>query len=332
MKEAKDIINAINGANRIVITSHRGADGDSVGSSLGLYQFIKALGKESVICHPDAAPEFLEWVKGDVLIHDFESEPDFVTEQIKNADLIFSLDYNGIGRLGSEMGELLAGADAKKIMIDHHLEPEDFADIMVSEPSVCSTSQLVCEFIESSGRSDLLNAEIGTPLYLGIVTDTGSFRYSSVSPRTHEIISKMLSAGVEHTPVHENTFDNNRIDKMKLRAHIIAERLELIEDLGVALISVTEEELERFNAIKGDTEGLVNQALSIEGANVAIFLRPQGEVVKISFRSKGDIAVNIIARDEFDGGGHKNAAGGVYVGDIESAISAMKEALPKYFK
>lgn len=331
MKEAKAIVELIKESNHIVITSHRGPDGDSIGCSMGLYQFIKALNKNAVICHPDACPEFLEWAKNGVLIHDYETEPEFVSDCMRDADLIFSLDYNGAGRLGDDMGDLLMKASAKKVMIDHHPNPENIFDITVSEPSVCSTSQLIFELIDGSGNLNLLNTDIGAPIYLGIMTDTGSFRFSSVTARTHEVLSKLLSAGVDQSAIHEQTFDNNRIDKMKLRAYIIAERMELIPEHHIALISVTEPELERFNYVKGDTEGLVNVALSIEGVNVAVFFMQKGADVKLSFRSKGDIAVNKIARDHFSGGGHVNAAGGIFHGKVNEAIDSFISAMPNYF-
>jgi len=331
MKEAKNIVEAIQAANNIVITSHRSPDGDSIGSSMGLYQFIRVLGKDADVCHPDPCPNFLEWAKAGVEILDFEDNESKVAEKLQNADLIFSLDYNGANRLGNEMGDLLLAANGKKVMIDHHLDPDDFADITVSESAVCSTSQLVYELIEASGNENLLSPAIGTPLYLGIMTDTGSFRYSSVTARTHEILAKFLNVGVKHTDVHENTFDNNRIDKLRLRSHIIAERLEIVEKFKIAIISVTEEELERFNFIKGDTEGLVNVALSLEGVEVAAFFSEKGGMTKISFRSKGEKAVNEIANDHFGGGGHKYAAGGISEGDAKTTISRFKSLLPDYF-
>ena len=331
MKEANKIVEAILTANNIVITSHRSPDGDSIGSSLGLYRFVEGLGRTADICHPDPCPNFLDWAKQGVDIVDFENNHSLVAEKMQDADLIFCLDYNGANRLGNEMGELLLAATGKKVMIDHHLNPDDFVDIAVSEPSVCSTSQLVFELIEASSNKNLLNAAIGTPLYLGIMTDTGSFRYSSVTARTHEILAELIGAGVKQSDVHEQTFDNNRIDKLRLRAHIIAERLELIKDYRVAIISVTEEELERFNFIKGDTEGLVNVALSIEGVDVAVFFAQKGNMTKISFRSKGEIAVNLIASQNFGGGGHRNAAGGISEGGLLATIDRFKTLIPSYF-
>lgn len=331
MREASKVIDLIKNAERIVITSHKSPDGDSIGSSLGLLRFIKSLGKEATVCHPDPSPDFLNWVKNEDKIIDFETNHEEVKTFLKNADLLFALDYNGASRLGEQMGELFSEAKGTKIMIDHHLNPDDFVDLAISEPAVCSTSQLIAELIVASGNSSLLNESIGTPLYLGIMTDTGSFRFSSVTSRTHELLALLLKAGVKQSDIHENTFDNNRLDKLRLRSYIIAERLEIIEQYGVAIISVTNEEKERFHYIKGDTEGLVNVALSIEGVKVAAFFVENEGVVKISFRSKGDIAVNVLSADHFNGGGHKNAAGGASYISLDETIEKFKSLVPKYF-
>jgi len=331
MREAKSIIELINNAKRIVITSHKSPDGDSIGSSLGLLRFIQALGHDAVVCHPDPCPDFINWVKENDAIIDFETYPDKVKEELDQSDLLFALDYNGAGRLGKEMGELFSAASGKKVMIDHHLDPDDFVDVVVSEPSVCSTSQLILELIVASGNEGLINESMGNPLYLGIMTDTGSFRFSSVTPRTHELLALLLKSGVKQSEIHENTFDNNRLDKLRLRSYIIAERLEILEDYGVAIISVTNKEKERFHHIKGDTEGLVNVALSIEGVKAAAFFVEGDDIIKISFRSKGDIAVNQLSADNFNGGGHKNAAGGASYVSLDETIAKFKSVVPKYF-
>lgn len=329
MKEANNIILEAEKARHIVITSHKSPDGDSIGSSLGLYRFLKSLGLHPTICHPDPCPVFLEWAKREDTIVDFESAEELVSKHLKQADLIFCLDYNGAGRLGNSMGDVLKEASAKKIMIDHHLHPEDIFDLAVSEPSVGSTSQLVFELIVASGNKDKITAEMVEPLYLGIMTDTGAFRFNSVNARTHEIIAEMLMTGLNHTAIHENTFDGNRMDKLRLRGYAVAEKLEVLPEFKVAIISLNEEELNRFNYIKGDTEGLVNVALSVEGVEMAVFFTEKDGKVKISFRSKGP-AVNELAADHFDGGGHKFAAGGISFEDLETTIARFKKVLPLY--
>lgn len=329
MNQANEILKSAREAEHVVITGHKSPDGDSIGSCLGLYRFLKSLGLNATICHPDPCPNFLEWAKRDDKIIDFESEEQSVRSSLAEADLIFCLDYNGAGRLGDEMGQELLKSGAKKIMIDHHLNPEDIFDIAVSQPEVGSTSQLIYELISASGNESKATAEMVEPLYLGIMTDTGSFRFDSVDARTHEIVSKILATGLNHTKIHENTFDGNRMDKLRLRGYAVAEKLEVLPEFKTAIISLTAAEMERFNYIKGDTEGLVNIALSVEGVEVAAFFAEKDGKIKISFRSKGP-AVNEIAADHFDGGGHKYAAGGVSFESITETINRFKQILPDY--
>ena len=196
-------------------------------------------------------------------------------------------------------------------MIDHHLNPQDFAFITVSETTVSSTSQLICELIEQSGNLSLLDEKIGTPLYLGMLTDTGSFRFPSVQPRTHELLAKLLEAGVQHHLIHEYLNDNNTVGRLKLQGYAMSEKLEVLDNYPVAIISMTEQELYKYNYQKGDTDGLVNIALSIKGIKAAMFLSEKDGLIKMSFRSKGkENPVNVLAELHFNGGGHANASGG----------------------
>lgn len=330
MLEAKEVKDLIIASEKIVITSHKSPDGDSIGSSMALFHYLKKLGKKPVICHPDPRPAFIDWVVGDVDIITFDQNPEKVQELMIAAELIFCLDYNGSNRLGKDMGDVLDKCSAKKVMIDHHPNPDEFVDVAISVPTTCSTCQLIYEVIVGAGDRELIDAQIGEAIYLGIMTDTGSFRFSSVEPRTHEILAHLLSVGVNHTLVHENTFDNVRIDKLKLRGYATSEKLEVIPELGVAIISLTDPELEKFNYIKGDTEGLVNVALSVEGVKAAVFLAEKDGLIKMSFRSKGDLAINKLAVDHFSGGGHINAAGGISELSMEDTILKLKKALADY--
>ena len=327
------IISEIKSASNIIITAHKSPDGDSIGSSLGLYHFIKKLGKEVVICHPDPAPDYLLFLEGVDTIKTMATENLEIESLFDTSDLIFCLDYNSTDRVGEGMQHLLEKSQAKKIMIDHHLNPHDFAFITVSETSVCSTSQLILELIEQSGNGDLLDEKIGTPLYLGILTDTGSFRFPSVQPRTHELLAKLLNAGVKHYLVHETLNDNNTFDRLRLQGYALSQKLELMEDYNVALIWLTEEELTKYNYKKGDTEGFVNIALSIKGIKAAMFFAERDGIVKISFRSKGqDNPVNVLASEHFSGGGHANASGGMSELSIEDTLLKIKKLIPEYFK
>lgn len=327
----QNIVEAISAANKIVITAHKSPDGDSIGSSVGLYRFIQKLNKEVTICHPDKAPTYLQWLEGveDILV--FEENADAVREKLAEADVLICLDYNDFSRVGKDMQEELEKFDKQIILIDHHLNPAPITDLILSETEVCSTCQLVYEVIAQSNQKHLLDTNIVTPLYLGIVTDTGSFRFPSVEARTHQIIAEMIELGLIHYKVHENTFDNNTVDRLKLRGFATSEKLELLHNNKVALISLSQAELNRFNYQKGDTEGLVNMALSVDGINAAILLTEQDDLIRMSFRGKGVYEVNIIANEQFGGGGHKYAAGGSSTLSLNDTIAKLKEQIPNYF-
>ena len=282
----KEIESEIKNASNIIITSHKSADGDSIGCSLGLLHFIEKLGKKATICHPDPAPSFLYWLDSSPIVLMTE-DPENVTSLMEGADLIFCLDYNATNRVGNDMQALLEAATCKKVMIDHHLNPEDFPTLAVSETTASSTSQLIVELIEQSGNIDLLDEKIGTPLYLGILTDTGSFRFSSVMPRTHEILAKLLAGGVQHHLVHEQLGDNNTETRLRLQGYAMSEKLEVMADYKVCIISLTKEELARLSYVKGDTDNLENLCLSIKGMKAAIVFTERDGIMKISFRSKG---------------------------------------------
>ncbi|MDB4204526.1 bifunctional oligoribonuclease/PAP phosphatase NrnA [Polaribacter sp.] len=328
----KQIEAEIQAASYIVITAHKSADGDSIGSSLGLLHFIEKLGKKAIICHPDKAPDFLYWLDTTNILL-MEENPEEVTTAIKKADLIFCLDYNAISRVGPEMQVLLEEATGKKIMIDHHLNPEEFPAITLSETTASSTSQLIVDLIEHSGHLDMLNEKIGTPLYLGILTDTGSFRFNSVKPRTHEVLAKILRAGVEHHLIHEKLNDNNTESRLRLQGYAMSEKLEILYDYNVAIISLSKEELAKYNYKKGDTDSLANLVLSIKGMKAAIVFTERDGIMKISFRSKGaENPVNLIAKEHFNGGGHANASGGMSNLSVTETLEKLKGLIPQYFQ
>lgn len=331
MNNYNSIIEAIKNAKKIVITSHKSPDGDSIGSSIAMLELCKSLGRSAQICHPDPAPEFLLWLPEASGILDFENHTAEIAAALAGADLIFALDYNDSKRLGDAMGELLVQSPAQKIMIDHHLYPSDFAEIVVSDPAVCSTSQLIYQVVEDSGNVNLITPAMGTALYLGIMTDTGSFRFSSVDSRTHLILAHLIEIGVKHYEVHENVYDTNTVDRLRLKGYACSEKLEILEKNKVAIISLTMDELNRFNYKKGDTEGLVNTALSVKGMRVAVLFTEGDGIIKISFRSKGkDNPINLLASDHFNGGGHANASGGRFDGEMEGAITLFKSVVEQY--
>ena len=290
-----------------IIVTHKGPDGDAIGSSVALYHFLRKLDKNPILVLPDAPSSFLIPFLLNVDYQIYDSNPLVNSE---DSNLLFCLDFNSADRVGTKMEPFVRGFSDQKIMIDHHPNPELFCDITISRTEVCSTAQMIYQVIQEMNLLEQLDAEIGKAIYLGIMTDTGSFRFPSVDKNTHLILSHLLEIGVKHHEIHEAVYDVNTIDRLQLRGYAISEKLELHPDFPLGVISLSKEELDRFNSQKGDTEGLVNVILSIEGISVAVFFKEENEGVKISFRSKGKYVVNEFASQYFSGGGHKYAAGG----------------------
>jgi len=317
---------ALNQSNNILITTHKSPDGDAIGSSVAWFHFLKAQGKEVLIVLPDEPADFLlPFLKNvDFLI--YEKDQAKVDVVLADFDLVFCLDYNAPSRVG-KMEALLEKVKCKKVLIDHHQNPAEFCEIVISRPEICSTAQLIYECIDEMGAKDFLNKSCCEAIYLGILTDTGSFRYPSVTAKTHLILAHLIEMGVEHFKIHEKIFDVNTLDKIQLRAYAIANKFEKIPGLPIGLISLSSDELQRFNYQKGDTEGLVNVILSIEGISIALFLMEAQEGIKMSFRSKGAFFVNDFAEKNFSGGGHKYAAGGFSSDTLNVTISRFKSLL-----
>jgi phosphoesterase RecJ-like protein len=294
-------------------------------------RFIEKLGKTVTVCHPDPAPNFLYWLDTSAFLLMTE-QPEEVASAFVAADLVFCLDYNATNRIGPDMQALLEAVTCKTVMIDHHLNPEAFSTLSVSETTASSTSELIVELIEQSGNGSLLDSKIGTPLYLGILTDTGSFWFPSTKPRTHEILAKLLTAGVEHHLVHEALSDNNTASRLRLQGYAMCEKLEVMEDYMVSIISLSKEELAKYNYQKGDTDSLANQVLSIKGMKAAIVFTERDGIMKMSFRSKGaENPVNVLAAENFNGGGHANASGGMSELSVTETVEKIKGLIPQYF-
>jgi bifunctional oligoribonuclease and PAP phosphatase NrnA len=333
MNTSSDILMLVNQAQSIVITSHKSPDGDSIGSSLALFHVLKKWGKKVTVVHPDPSPSFLHWVPGQETIIDAETKQELAFQKIQEADLIFCLDYNEPSRVGDTMKGALIDAKAKKVMIDHHLHPAEFCDAVISDTNACSTCELVYKWIKAVHHLDDLDEVSGACLYLGIMTDTGSFRFPSVSAETHDIVGDLIRRGVKHYLIHEAVYDTNTVDRIKLRGFALSEKLVCLDDIHVAYASLSESELEKYKYQKGDTEGLVNQILGIQGIKMAVlFVEKEGKV-KISFRSKGDYFVNELANTHFEGGGHAYASGGISSDNLEKTtekfVTFVKDFIPK---
>ena len=325
LKNYNDAFSMIQKAENIVITSHKSPDGDSLGSSLGLLNFIKNFNANVTVCHPDQAPDFFNWLEDIHEIKLYQNNKHDVEQLVKNADLIFCLDYNSFDRLGNDFGAIVQNSVAEKILIDHHQAPAITGVVSISDTSIASTSELIFELIFQSGNLHLLDVKIAQCLYLGIMTDTGSFRFPSVSSRTHEILSELLKTGLNHSFIHEQIYDSNSIDRLKLKSYAVVEKLDMLPGYPIGIITITKTELDRFNYKKGDTEGLVNTILSIEKIMIAAIFIEHEEGIKISFRSKGDYFVNELAHKYFQGGGHKYAAGGFSSETLDQVVVRFKE-------
>lgn len=331
--QAEEIKALVAKANHIVITSHKSPDGDAVGSTLSVYQVIRSLGKKVTPVLPDAVPDFLQWMNGFSDIVFFDSQTEKAKQCIHEADLIFSLDYNHLSRVGAAMEAELRHAKASFVMIDHHQQPENYPVVTYSDTSACSTCEMVYHFVDRCGWKEHITPEVAECIYCGIMTDSGSFRFPSVTPETHHIAADLIAGGLDHARVHREVYDTNLLDRLKLIGYSLNEKLVVLPEAAVAYIWLTQEELKKFNYRSGDTEGLVNQALSISGIKLAAFFREGNNEIKISFRSKGSFDVNQLARESWSGGGHKNAAGASsqlsMSETLERFVNQMKEKAPQ---
>lgn len=310
-----------------VITAHRGPDGDAIGSALAVWNHLRERGVAAQVVMPDHYPAFLHWLPGHegVLLH--ETQADEVAKAIGDANVIFCLDYNELSRTGA-LAPLLEASPAPKVMIDHHQHPSDFAAITWSDTARCSTAELIYGWIEARGEADTLSAATGACLYTGIMTDSGSFRFPSVTPDTHRIAAHLIEAGVDHAVIHSRVYDTNQVHRLRLVGYALSEKLLVWPEYHAALIALSQEELRRFHYRSGDTEGLVNQALSIEGVNFAAFIHESHDGrIKLSLRSRGTFSVREVAAAHFNGGGHHNASGGAVDGATLEEVTAQFEAL-----
>ncbi len=319
------------GKQKIVVTAHRSPDGDAIGSSLALYHYLIKKGHEVSVVMPDAFPNFIAWLPGTDSILVYEDSQEEVETLINESTVLFCLDYNDLSRVG-DLADAIGKSSAYKAMIDHHLHPSDFCDWMHSDTDSCSTAQMVYEFIENQNDLDLIDTAIAENIYCGIVTDSGSFRFPSVQAKTHLIVADLIQRGLMHASVHERLFDTNTLNRLHLLGFSLNEKLRVMDGVPVALIDLSLEEAQRFDVKKGDTEGLVNYALSVEGVKMAAFIREDTEKVKMSFRSKGEIPVNEFSNSYFNGGGHKNAAGGMCKETLEKTLELFEENVRTFFK
>tara|TARA_B100000886_G_scaffold340041_1_gene307626 strand:+ start:2270 stop:3265 length:996 start_codon:yes stop_codon:yes gene_type:complete len=327
MKDIKDLLLE---KSKILITTHVNPDGDAIGSSLGLYNFLIKLGHEVSVVVPNDYPDYLKWMKSDKKIINFSDNTDKVQELIKDVQIIFCLDFNNLSRI-NELGKLIEKSNAKKVLIDHHLNPDNFYDFKYHDVNASATAELVYDLI-SYIDEELIDKDISDCIYTGILTDTGSFRFSSTTSKVHRIIAQLLDEGVKSEQIGKKIYESNSFDKLKLLGYSLSEKLEIICNGKAAYIVLTRKDLLSHNYRKGDTEGIVNYALSILGVNMAAMIIETKDRIKFSFRSSGNFSVNKFANNHFNGGGHKNAAGGSIEDKLSVALEIFLKSVSKYEK
>ncbi len=327
----KNISQWIGAASSAAVLTHTNPDGDAIGSSLALAQALKKQGIDARVVIPDGLPDFLRWLPGIELSTTFAYKKEKAIKIIETADLIFCLDFNDPGRING-VEEYMQRSGAKKVLIDHHEDPVSFADITISETYRGSVGEMIYIFLKEVFKKDVLDKDIATCLYVAIMTDTGNFNYASSYPEIFHIVGDLMQYDLDKDQIYSNVYDAFSEDRMRLQGFCMQEKMVVLPEFQTAYISLTKEELERFNYRKGDTEGFVNIPFSIKGIRFTALFVEKKDLVKVSFRSRGEFPVNRVAADYFNGGGHINAAGGDSFRSLEETLKFFESLLPGYAK
>jgi phosphoesterase RecJ-like protein len=314
---------------RVSIVTHWSPDGDAMGSSLGLCNYLVKAGHAVTVIVPNDYPEFLWWMKGHDSVINAEKDMKRAKDAFAQAEIIFCLDFNDLGRI-NVVGQFLSSLNTPKVMIDHHPHPSDFAQYSLHKTAASSTCELIYEFIAEMNHLDFIDKDIANCLYAGIMTDTGSFRFPATTAFTHKVVADLIARGAQHASVYNWVYDDNSENRLRLLGFSLSEKLQVFPEYNTAFFTLSNEEHERFQYKKGDTEGLVNYALTIRGIIFAAFFSERDGKIKCSFRSKGKFDVNLFARANFNGGGHVNAAGGVSDASLDEVVKKFKSLLPAY--
>ena len=309
--EISEIKELLASSKKIAIIPHRSPDGDAMGSTLALYHFLIKMNHEVTVVAPNDFPDFLAWMPASEKVVIFENETELASQNIKDAEIVFTLDFNALHRTGLAMEAFLKELDTTFIMIDHHQSPDSYAKYTYSDTNYGSTCEMVYNFIDQLNQLNCIDKNIATCIYTGILTDSGGFRYPKTTSNTHRIVAELIDLGAENTEIPNLLFENNSYSRLQLLGRAM-QNLKVFPELKTAYTTLSQQELNEYNYVKGDTEGFVNYGLTIKNINfAAIFIEHSDEkIIKISFRSQGDFDVNQFAREHFSGGGHINAAGG----------------------
>ena len=330
LKGFEDLKSFLAEPKKVVIIGHRNPDGDAVGSTLALKHYLDKKEHHTTVIMPNDSPDFLHWIPGSKEIYKFDKQNRQAQRAINSSDIIFLLDFNALHRVGSDMQNTLEKYSNDFVMIDHHQQPDDVT-YMYSDTEICSTCQMVYQFIEMNNDLNLIDHDIATCLYTGIMTDTGSFRFRSTTSKTHRIVADLIDKGAKNDKIHNNIYDANSYNRLLLLGQALS-NLQILPSFKTAYITLSDDEKKRFDFQKGDTEGVVNYALSLKGIIfAAIFIEDKEQgIIKISFRSKGNFSVNQFARNHFEGGGHDNAAGGKSDLSLSNTVTKFTSLLNQY--
>lgn len=320
----------INQVNRIAITCHKSPDGDALGSSLALCHVLKRLGKDAVVVTPDMAPRALEFIPGVRDITVFTKHELRARHLLNEAQLIFCLDYNAMQRI-DKLAEVVEPLKAPRVLIDHHLDPDDIFDLAISFPDASSTCELIFRVFMQMGLLKFMDRTAASCLYVGLLTDTGGFAYSCDNPEFYEIVASIMRRRFDRIMLYNKAMNTFSADSLRLQGYAISHKMELFPEQGASLIVLDKDELERFNYNRGDTETLVNKPLAIPEIYWSVFMREDQDRIKVSCRSQGDFSVSDICSRYFNGGGHENAAGGDFFGTLDEAVSLFHQVLADLF-
>lgn len=327
------LMHVIDEGSFFVLTCHAGPDGDALGSTLGLSHYLKVLGKEALVIVPDAYPDFLAWMPGSQEILRFDKHREKAKLMIAMADVIVAMDYNALSRV-DEMGPHIEKAKAKKVLVDHHLSPDEFCELNFSYPNLSSTCEVVFRLVEVMGGYDNLNKSACECLYAGMMTDTGCFSYGPCTEELYLIVSMLIRKEINKDRIYNKIYNNYSEGRLRMMGYVLYEKMRVYPEAHAALITLSREEMKRFDFIKGDTEGLVNIPLQMKGIHFSAFLREDTEkdIIRVSLRSQGTFPCNKFAAQYFNGGGHLNASGGQCGGTLNEAIEIFEKALGEFGK
>ena len=330
MKPINDVFSLLYEKKNIIIVPHKNPDADALGSCLALSLFLQKKGHQTQIISPNIFPKFLHWLPDSNAILIAENQKNNLKEIFDQAEIIFCLDFNTLSRV-EILEPYIKNSKATKVLIDHHLSPDEF-EFVYSDTQIPATCQMIYHMIEMMGEESMIDKEIATCLYAGIIADTGNFRFSSVKPSTHIVASKLIEKGISSSEIYSNLYEDTSLEKLNLLAEMI-HKIEYLDEYNTAIIHLTKEELLKFNYEKGDTEGFVNYGLMLNNCIFSIALFEdlfQENTIKISFRSKGNFDTNTFARNHFEGGGHLNASGGISKIPMKETIKKIKTILAQY--